>query len=557
MKRRGHSLPMVLAALAMAAAAFIVQLCPAQEAPAEDSEAPAAFQPPPGARVTDEGWFAPRVAQNRPALPDVVPMAAVIPIRGVIELTTYDIVAQKVAEARRDGATMIIFEMNTPGGMLIPTRDIVRMIIDELSDVYTVAFVNPEAYSAGAIISLACDEIIMTPTGVMGDAMPISVSPQGGLQDIPGMLREKGESPLRAEARISARHNGYNEVLCQAMITMSLKVWLIRNRQTGELQYVDAKNWQHKVVGAPPSDDESPDVPTDAAASPWEYLRSVDSDDSLLTVTANEAIAMGLAEQLFENLDQVQAHYHIAELIRLEHTPAQTIAEFMNSMGVSTLLIMATLVLAYMEIRTPGFGIAGVLAIICLGTLIGSRYVLELASHWEILVMAVGLVMLLVEVFITPGFGVLGISGIVLMIAGFLATGIRGANPDIFSWPETSLDLRLLADTGAGLMMGFVGSLIVAAVISKYLPKARFATPLVLADVPTFNEDPAAEASPIRGVRPGDQGVVESVCRPVGKVRIGQTLVDAVSDGSIIEAGARVRVLRHEGNRLIVERIDQ
>jgi len=164
--------------------------------------------------------------------------------------------------------------------------------------------------------------------------------------------------------------------------------------------------------------------------------------------------------------------------------------------------------------------------------------------------------MLLVEVFVTPGFGVLGISGIALMVVGLLATGIRGGNADVFSWPRTSLDGWLLADTGASLVLGCVGALVAAGLLSKLLPKSRFASPLVLPEAPTFAEAPAAEGAAIRGVRPGDQGVVESVCRPVGKVRIGTALVDAVSDGTIIETGSRVRVARCEGNRLIVERID-
>lgn len=523
---------------------------------AEAAPVAAATEPPAGARVTDEGWFAPRVAPKRQAQPAETPVAAVIPIRSPIFNPMPDILREKVAEARRRGATMIVFDMDTPGGNSQTMDEIVQLIMEDLADLYTVAYVNREAMSAGSIIALACDEIVMHPAATFGDAMPIMIGPNG-LMELPTAERTKFETAARASVRVIAEKNGYSLPLCEALITISKEVWLVRHVATRELRYVDAKGWRHLVVGAPSVGDRAAAPgPEAATARVWEYLRTVEHPDDLLTLTANEALEMGFTEHLFETMDQVREHYRIGKLIRLEDTTAHTIAVFLNSMAVSSLLITLTLILAYIEIRTPGFGAAGVLALVCLGTLIGSRYVLELASHWEILVVGVGLVMLLVEVFVTPGFGVLGISGIALMVVGLLATGIRGGNADVFSWPRTSLDGWLLADTGASLVLGCVGALVAAGLLSKLLPKSRFASPLVLPEAPTFAEAPAAEGAAIRGVRPGDQGVVESVCRPVGKVRIGTALVDAVSDGTIIETGSRVRVARCEGNRLIVERID-
>ena len=226
----------------------------------------------------------------------------------------------------------------------------------------------------------------------------------------------------------------------------------------------------------------------------------------------------------------------------------------MNSMAVSGLLIMATLVLAYMEIRTPGFGIAGTLALVCLGLLIGSRYVLDLANELEIVIVVVGFILLAVEVFITPGFGVLGITGIVLMVAGLLAMGVRGAPMDI-PFPRTAPDWETFNNGALALAFGFIGSLVVGGLISKYLPKARFASALILDEVPETHDAPVPQSSPMRAIQVGHTGIVESMCRPVGKVRFGDDLLDAMSEGAQIEVGATVRVLRHDGNRLIVEKI--
>ena len=132
--------------------------------PAKDVKVPEGARP---FRLNGEvvGWFAPRDAPDRPALPPQVTKAFVIPIHGPITGTTYDAVKRKVLRCRREGAEFVVFDMNTPGGSLDAIIDINRLILEDLRDAYTVAYVNPEAISAGAIMSLACDEIVTSPIG--------------------------------------------------------------------------------------------------------------------------------------------------------------------------------------------------------------------------------------------------------------------------------------------------------------------------------------------------------------------------------------------------------
>jgi len=522
---------------------------------------PALAQAPPGARETGDGWFRSRVAPNRPELPDEVDVAVVIPIRGGIEPSTYDIIVRKVARARKDGAKIIIFEMNTPGGRSDTMGKIADLIMDDLRDIYTVAYVNRRAMSAGAIISLACDEIVMHPAGTIGAAMPILVGP-GGIVELPEAVRTKFEDYARAKIRVIAEQNGHNLPLCQAMISIRREVWEVRNVETNELRYVDAEKWRNKVAGSPKDDDmiaaalkalDRRPAPATGEKT-WEYVRTADGPKELLTMTAREAVALGFTEHLFEDIEGLKKHYSITTLIRLEHTIAHKVAEFMNSMVVSGLLIMATLVLAYMEIRTPGFGIMGTLALVCLALVIGSRYILDLANEVEIVIVVVGFVLLAVEVFITPGFGVLGITGLMMMVAGLLAMGVRGAPTDI-PFPQTAPDWETFNNGALALAFGFLGSFVVGGLISKYLPKARFASALILDEVPETHEAPVPQSSPMRAIEVGDTGIVEGMCRPVGKVRFADDLLDAMSEGAQIEVGAKVRVLRHDGNRLIVEKI--
>ena len=142
--------------------------------------------------VTGQGWF-PRPPVSRPALPEKVARVYVIPIHGAINDTTKRIVARKMLEALAGGAEMIVFDMDTPGGEVSSMMTIVQGILDDLSNVHTVAWVHPKAYSAGAIISLACNEIAISPTGVIGDAMPIQIGP-AGVVEMPSKERAKTES---------------------------------------------------------------------------------------------------------------------------------------------------------------------------------------------------------------------------------------------------------------------------------------------------------------------------------------------------------------------------
>ena len=148
--------------------------------------------------ITPDGWFA-RPEVQRPPLPEKITNAFVIPIHGPIGTSTYEAVKRKIVKCKSSGAQMVIFDMKTPGGSLKAMMGIIEQILDELPGVTTVAYVNPRAISAGAIISLACHEIVMSPRAIIGDAMPIMISPQGQLVPIPKAERAKIESYTLAE----------------------------------------------------------------------------------------------------------------------------------------------------------------------------------------------------------------------------------------------------------------------------------------------------------------------------------------------------------------------
>jgi len=507
-----------------------------------------------GRRQTAEGWFAAPPKSSTKVAPKIVRKAFVIPITGPIDSTTGKTVRRKVARCRAAGADMVIFEMDTPGGRSDVMDQIVRLILDDLADTYVVAFVNPRAFSAGAVISLACDEIVMTPTAVLGDAMPIMLGPKG-IVEIPDKERGKIESAALAEIRLLAKRNGYNQALCEAMITITREVWLIKNTATGELRAVNAGEWRSRVSKAPVTTTSAAAAPAGASGpglEQWQYVRTIVDDNKLVTMTNDEAVFLGFVKYTARSMKELEAYYHIETAPTvLANNWSETLVEFLSSAPVVAVLFFAGLLFGYIELHTPGFGVAGSIAIGCFALLFGGSYLTGLAAWWEIAVFILGLVLLIVEVFVTPGFGVLGLSGLILSAIALLAMVVPNA-PDKWPIPQTNLDWSIFTNGLVAMMVGFLMACAAAVVLARYLPRLPVANKLILQGPEIVASAPAGRDAPIRRVSPGAVGTIERTCRPVGQVRIGPDLIDAVAEGQFLAAGTEVRVIRIEGNRVVV-----
>ena len=180
--------------------------------------------PPPGAREVEQGWFAP---VNRSVPPKGPKNVFVIPIREDITGKAFKTMERKVLQCRSGQADLVILDMDTPGGRVDAAEAICKLIDSGLGDVHTVCFIRPDAISAGAMIALACKEIVVTPGARMGASAPL----------VPGMkleepIREKYESVLRTQLEQSAERNGYPKALAVSMVSRDLEVWLIRSKKT-------------------------------------------------------------------------------------------------------------------------------------------------------------------------------------------------------------------------------------------------------------------------------------------------------------------------------------
>ena len=500
---------------------------------------------------TPDGWF-PLPKFDRPALPEKVTKAFVIPIHGPITNTTFKAVRRKIirCKTKTAGAELIVLDMNTPGGISTAMNAIVEQILRELPGVTTVAYVNRRAWSAGAIISLACHEIAMAPTSIIGDAMPILINERGQPVPMSEDLRAKVESAAIEEVRLLVEKRDHSQALCEGMVTSKLEVWLIRHTPTRELKVVDATAWRGKVRGVPGGG-----VAALLAADEveWEHVQTIAGPDRVVTLTTKRALRAGLVRCVFEDMDALKKHYNVVgEMVTLEDNWSEEVVAFLTSPAVMAFLVFVGILCAYVEINSPGFGVPGAIAILCFAIVFGSQYISGMAQWWEIALFFVGVVLLVVEVLVLPGFGVAGIAGILCCIVALLAMLVDNA-PTEFPWPDTKGAWAMLTTGTLWLLAAFVAAMVVGVVLGRYLHKVPLAGRLVLAAPNAPDTAPTSEEAPIRHIRPGQTGRVIQPCRPVGKVEIGGEFADAIAEGAFVPAGSEVVVLRVEGNRVVVE----
>ena len=260
-------------------------------------------------------------------------------------------------------------------------------------------------------------------------------------------------------------------------------------------------------------------------------------------------------------LAQRDAVAFTGEPIILETNWLERMVSWLNSPGVLAVLVMLALLGVYVEFHTPGFGLAGTVAVICLAVIVGSKYLVGMANWVEVVVLFVGVLLLLVEIFVLPGFGIAGVLGIVGILLGLFGMLIANA-PDELPWPETPSDWQSLSSGVLSVALGFTGFIVLAWLLSRYLPRLGFMSGLVLTPAVPSSDRGASQVSMTvppqtagLGVRVGDVGEVVARLRPAGKARFGEALVDVVATGEFLDRGAPVVIIGIHGSRVVVRRI--
>ncbi len=433
-----------------------------------------------------------------------------VPIHGTIDLGLAPFVKRVLDSV--GPKDVVVLDLDTFGGRV----DAAVKIRDALlsTKAKTIAFVDRRAISAGALISLACDLIVMTPGASMGAATPVQIS--GGKMK---PTDEKVVSYMRKEMKSTAEAKGRRGDIAEAMVDRSVEV---------EDLPVRIKD---KISG----------------------LRK----GKLLTMTTDEALTLGMAD--FEAVDfhdlLKQLRLEGLSVVRPKVNWAEKVARFFTDPIVSGLLLTIGMLGLLIELYTPGFGVAGILGLLCLVLFFFGHMIADLAGWGHVILFAVGLVLLGLEIFVIPGFGIAGISGILLILIS-LVLALSGLHslPFRVAWNLGYLTRALALVFGSIAVTALLGYAAIRA-----MPKSKLLSPMFLKPQPvgTAEEtDLAPEALHARASTdlpsPGAKGRAVTLLRPAGKVRFGRRTYSAMAEGDYVEKGKDVEVVRHEAGRLVV-----
>jgi membrane-bound serine protease (ClpP class) len=468
-----------------------------------------------------------------------VKTAALIDCHGTIDEGLYKSIVRRSQEAIAAGADYIFYDIQTYGGRVDSADDISKFLIHDVSPkAHTVAYVSKEAISAGAMVSVACKDIIMRTSTTIGCSAPIIM---GGTLE--GVEREKAESFVRAAFSRDAEANGYPEALLKAMVTRQIEVWQVKNNTTGRMEYFDADF-----------------LPSDPNVYDLKSKKLIDKDDEILTLTDSKALEYGIARAVVKDFSGAMTFLAERDKIVFSDTIltfdtlwSEEMVRWLNSPAVVSILVMGVLLGIYVELNTPGVGLPSLVAVTCLVILVGSRYLVGMANWIEIAVLIVGVLLLLVEIFIIPGFGIAGFLGIAFILVGLFGMFVRNS-PGEIPWPNDPVSWKDATDGMFAVGIGFVAFLAAAFVLTNYMDRIPFLKTLILkSSLARGTESFATDESSVAIFKTGQIGMTISVLRPAGKAQFRDQIADVVTRGEFVSKGTTVKILEVHGNRIVVQ----
>lgn len=595
---------------------------------------------------------------------------AIITIEGAIDQVTAMSVKRRIEEAENGGYGAMVFEIDSPGGGVGAVLEITGAIKSS-SITNTVAWVNPEAFSGGAIIALACNEIVTSAPASMGDAFPVIPTIMGegrnarpGLRGLAPDERTKLLPPLLADVTDSARRNGYDEYLVQAIVIDGIELWLVEDVETGARIAVNEREYrvifgEAPVRGKPmiaevtggratgvtaedldaaeraaaeeqaegegagetgtgtepetegedagtntavvdespaegdvvegegqrdpnafkPASDSLADVVREFGSSErigeltiepistrpvfregdgarYALVGYVTDGSAPIVMRDDQMIALGFSSGIVNTDEELERFMGAKEMDRADESWSERLVRFMTGMGVRYVLIAVLLIAVFVEMVTPGTGIGGTVALVALAGLLVPPMMIGMAGWWELIAIGAGIVCLLIEAFVTPGFGVFGVIGVVGLFAGVLGTFIPGGSS--LSNPATQQDLLTGAVT---IILALCTAGVVIWLIARNVERVPILDRIVLGGASgvtsTAGIGGVFSAMAVDDVvRVGDEGVAATDLRPSGSAEIDGELVDVVSGLGYVDKGTRVRVSKVEAYRIVVDAIE-
>ena len=399
-------------------------------------------------------------------------------------------IKKAIKKAGDEGASLIILELDTPGGLLSSALSIKNYIIE--SDIPVVAYINKNALSAGALISLSCEAIYMSDGSIIGAATPVYM--KGNEIE---KASEKEISAMRAAMRSSAERSKKNVRIAEAMVDETI---ILSKRNDG-----------------------------------------IDLDDkTLLTLSVEEALKVNIADGKANSIIDIIKLRNLSEnstIINIEEEKYDYILRFLINPAVLSALISIGIIGVYIELKTPGFGIGGVISIIAFSIFFFAQVFVGESGFLAPAIFFLGIVLLAIEIFVIPGFGITGILGILGIVAGiFMSFGINN-----------------IAQATLVVFVSLIADIILIIILARFILKSKGFKNIVALETDTAGYHSSVSYDNLLGC----EGITDTFFRPSGNIIINDKKYDAITEGEFINKGVKIKVILVEGNRIVIKEIKE
>ncbi|MEM7477563.1 MAG: NfeD family protein [Planctomycetota bacterium] len=468
--------------------------------------------------------------------------AILIDVQGPIYGRFYWYLNHRLDLAKKEGCDLVIVRLTSPGGYVDESIDLGKRLA-AIDWATTIVWIPKEAISGGAIISLGGERIYMKEDALIGDAGPLQFDGTGQFR----FVEEKIASVLATAVAELAESRERPAALAEAMVIRKLDVVKVKERATGKTLYL--KRTPNKGDGA--QQEELAGIDEEK----YEIIGSVPEtlENRFLTLGAERATELGIADGSFDSEKDLLTALNIGELSRTEMVWQDKLVYFLNLPIITGLLLVVGLIALYLELVAPGISVAGMTAMLCFGLFFWSHALGGTSGWLEVMLFVLGLLCLACEVFVVPGFGVFGITGLGLVIVSLMMASQGFLIPESeMQWEQFQSNSVLVL----GSVLGVLCLVFVQVFLLDSIPGLnRFK---LVAPVDQAEAAPAQVSSLLQGaaaglsVEIGAEAVAESDLRPSGKILVENELLDVITEGDYVEAGTAVEVIRIEGNRIIV-----
>lgn len=424
-----------------------------------------------------------------------------IPINGTIDMGLPYYIKRAVNTAEENKASYIVFDIDTFGGRVDAATQIKDIILD--SKINTIAFINKRAISAGALISLSCDSIFMTPGATIGAATAV---------DLKGnKASEKVISYMREEMASTAEANQRNRKIAIGMVDENINIKYIVDINGDTLTQKDIEGF---------------------------------SNDKLITLSTNSAVKLNIANKEITDFNNLLNHLNTktTNVKSITESWSEKLVRFLTNPMVAPLFMSLGMLGLFMEIKSPGFGVPGLIGLLCLSLFFGSHLLVGLAEITEILILFIGILLILIEMFFIPGFGVIGIGGIFLIFYSFFKMLI-GQYPSIEDYKLAYI----------GLSISIFISFIILIIMYNTFPKTEIYKKII-----PFTPQKSSDGFSIsKGYEKliGSSGTTITDLRPSGRIIINDNIYQAISHGNYIDKDSKILVDGIDENQLKVKKI--